>query len=124
MRPKPENEPVTEALKSKSNVVKLAGAVMSNMEDLVDYRGNDYDKAVDTFGNMIKNALERISKMNIKPHPQYDYTDKRSAHPMIKDERGHLKFLNDYKKLTKKMIPLFKALINKPSKSAIMKLMS
>jgi hypothetical protein len=116
-------ENVTEALKSKSNVVKLAGAVMSNMEDLVDYRGNDYDKAVDTFGNMIKNALERISKMNIKPHPQYDYTDKRSAHPMIKDERGHLKFLNDYKKLTKKMIPLFKALINKPSKSAIMKLM-
>jgi len=118
-------ENVTEALKSKSNVVKLASAVMSNMEDLVDagFRGNDYEKAVDTFGNMIKNALERISKMNIKPHPQYDYTDKRSVHPMIKDEKGHLKFLNDYKKLTKKMIPLFKALINKPSKSAIMKLM-
>jgi len=118
-------ENVTEALKSKSNVVKLASAVMSNMEDLVDagFRENDYEKAVNTFGNMIKNALERISKMNIKPHPQYDYTDKRSAHPMIKDEKGHLKFLNDYKKLTKKMIPLFKALINKPSKSAIMKLM-
>jgi len=116
-------ENVTEALKSKSNVVKLASAVMSNMEDLVEYRGNDYDKAVNAFGTMIKNSLERISKMNIKPHPQYDYTDKRSAHPMIKDEKSHLKFLKDYKMLTKKMIPLFKALINKPSKPGIMKLM-
>ena len=116
-------ENVTEALKSKSNVVKLASAVMSNMEDLVEYRGNDYDKAVNAFGTMIKNSLERISKMNIKPHPQYDYSDKRSAHPMIKDEKSHLKFLKDYKMLTKKMIPLFKALINKPSKPGIMKLM-
>jgi hypothetical protein len=121
--PEPENEPVTEALKSKSNVVKLAGAVMDNMIDLVDYEGNDYDKAVNTFGTMIKNSLERISRMNIKPHPQYDYSDKRSAHPMIKDEKSHLKFLKDYKKLTKKLIPLFKALINKPSKPGIVKVM-
>jgi len=114
-------ENVTEALKSKSNVVKLASAVMSNMEDLVEYRGNDYDKAVNAFGTMIKNSLERISKMNIKPHPQYDYSGR--THPMIKDEKSHLKFLKDYKMLTKKMIPLFKALINKPSKPGIMKLM-
>ena len=107
-------ENVTEALKSKSNVVKLASAVMSNMEDLVEYRGNDYDKAVNAFGTMIKNSLERISKMNIKPHPQYDYSGR--THPMIKDEKSHLKFLKDYKMLTK-------ALINKPSKPGIMKLM-
>jgi hypothetical protein len=118
-----KKESVNEALKSKSNVIKLAGAVMSHMEDLVDYTGKDYDKAVNTFGTMIKNSLEQISRMNVKPHPQYDYSDKRSVHPMIKDEKSHLKFLNDYKKLTKKMIPLIKTLINKPSKPGIVKVM-
>jgi hypothetical protein len=118
-----KKESVNEALKSKSNIIKLAGAVMSHMEDLVDYTGKDYDKAVNTFGTMIKNSLEQISRMNVKPHPQYDYSDKRSVHPMIKDEKSHLKFLNDYKKLTKKMIPLIKTLINKPSKPGIVKVM-
>jgi hypothetical protein len=121
VEPEPENEPVTEALKSKSNVVKLAGAVLSNMEDMYDEQKNP-EKAVKAFGTMIKNSLERISRMNIKPHPQYDY--KKAAHPNlpIKDEKSHLKFLKDYKNLTKKMIQVIDALIKKPSKAGIVKL--
>ena len=116
---KMKKESVNEALKSKSNVVKLAGAVLSNMEDMYDEQKNP-EKAVKAFGTMIKNSLERISRMNVKPHPQYDYSGR--THPMIKDEKSHLKFLKDYKMLTKKMILLIKALINKPSKAGIVKL--
>jgi flagellar hook-basal body complex protein FliE len=112
-------ESVNEALKSKSNVVKLAGAVLSNMEDMYDEQKNP-EKAVKAFGTMIKNSLERISRMNVKPHPQYDYTGR--THPMIKDEKSHLKFLKDYKNLTKKMIQIVGALIKKPSKVGIVKL--
>ena len=109
---KKEQKLTEKVLKSK-NGWKLSAGFHDHMGMIEDMGVEAFEKGAH---NMAINTLKSILKFNYKPHPQFDYSSKKTK---FKNEGELKKFLQQFKNESKNMLKMLEVLSKKPSKAGI-----
>ena len=112
---KKEQKLTEKVLKSK-NGWKLSAGFHDHM-GMIEHMGVEaFEKGAH---NMAINTLKSILKFNYKPHPQFDYSSKKTK---FKNEGELKKFLQQFKNESKNMLKMLEVLSKKPSNAGIKRL--